>query len=55
MNAFTRTLPIALAAAGLLLAAHGAQAASTDAVSVTSQVTGSPPSLTRSPGGSPVR
>jgi len=31
MNAFTRPLPIALAAAGLLLAAHVAQAASTDA------------------------
>lgn len=31
MNAFARTLPIALAAAGLLLAAHGAPAASTDA------------------------
>jgi len=31
MKAFTRTLPIALAAAALLLAAHGAQAASADA------------------------
>jgi len=31
MSAFTRTLPIALAAAGLLLATQGAQAASTDA------------------------
>jgi hypothetical protein len=31
MNPFARTLPFALAAAGLLLAAHGAQAASSDA------------------------
>jgi len=31
MNAFARTLPIALAVAGLLLAAHGAQAAPADA------------------------
>ena len=31
MNPFARTLPVALAAAGLLLAAHGAQAASTEA------------------------
>lgn len=31
MNAFARTLPIALAAAGLLLAAQGAPAASTEA------------------------
>ena len=40
MTAFTRPLSVALAAAGLLLAAHGAHAASTDADVARVQVVG---------------
>lgn len=43
MTAFTRPLSIVLAAAGLLLAAHGAQAASTDADAARVDVVGQLP------------